>query len=192
VFNTKLVSNTLIYLQKQYRIFLRCLDIFTDFLLTSALNRNPFPYRAGPANPLSPETTPSRSGPPASGPAFSPQSPAERRPGPRAPGRYLAGTASRQAPLRSSRWKLGPGTCRADLLARSRPIALLAGCVRPPLCRSRGILARPAQTKHNRTTALPTGAVAKSAARAHPTPIILVFRARCAIGVLRGVARPRP
>jgi hypothetical protein len=42
VFNAKVVPNILIYLQKNSHIFLRCLDIFSDILLTSALKRNLF------------------------------------------------------------------------------------------------------------------------------------------------------
>jgi hypothetical protein len=51
VFNTKVVSNTLIYLQKFFHIFLRPLISFPDFLSSSALNRisfqkiqNPFSF----------------------------------------------------------------------------------------------------------------------------------------------------
>jgi hypothetical protein len=42
VFNIKDVPNIPLYLQKFFHIFLRCLDIFPDFLSTSALNRISF------------------------------------------------------------------------------------------------------------------------------------------------------
>jgi hypothetical protein len=42
VFNTKLVPNTLLYLHNNSHIFLKSLDIFPNFLSTSALIRNSF------------------------------------------------------------------------------------------------------------------------------------------------------
>jgi hypothetical protein len=40
VFNTKVVPNTLIYLHKNFHIFLRFLSVFPKYILASALNRN--------------------------------------------------------------------------------------------------------------------------------------------------------
>jgi hypothetical protein len=42
VFNTKIVPNIPLYLQKNFHIFLRFLSIFPDFISSSALNRNSF------------------------------------------------------------------------------------------------------------------------------------------------------
>jgi hypothetical protein len=40
VFNTKVVPNNIIYLQKKFHIFLMSLSIFSEFLLISALIGN--------------------------------------------------------------------------------------------------------------------------------------------------------